>query len=419
MSQMKFIDAKLIAQLPRIDVWARMPLRQACLTGTRENLLAIIHSHFTMADSHSGDYCGMSRQSIWLQGSAGSGKSSVATTVAGGLYKQNRRLAAVLFFDKGSRGCGTLSLKHIINSIAFQMSSLSLDFHIALGQSLERGISTLSSVAYLQKLVLGLLGRVPLSIRETWVTVIDALDECGTPAEVSQLIQLLAKCSEMLVRFFVTSRLEKGICVKMEDLSNIVVENLDDIDPRSTERDIRKYVHSEVYKLKAEYDSDWPPSENQITVFAALSGGIFEIAAIHIRQLRASTTMGSPYSEVFRFIICQCEAEPNNKRNLQSEYKSILRAAYPATNMASNEATDNYSTYAETLMKSPEPLGIKAFADLHYVHPVQVRMALAPLHCVLMISEDNITPVIPYHTSFHDFMRTLPITPDSPLPPAV
>ncbi|KAJ5020844.1 hypothetical protein J3E73DRAFT_435232 [Bipolaris maydis] len=174
-----------------------------CLPDTRVDLLQEIHSWADGQDE---------RCIFWLSGLAGTGKSTIARTVAHSYYT-NQRLAASFFF---SRGGGDVSHADMfVTSIAAQLA----DNIPASRCHIREAIAERSSIArqslrdQWHHLIL-----CPLSkLREArpYILVVDALDECDNDSNIQIIVQLLADVRPSLtgvrLRVLLTSRPEVPI----------------------------------------------------------------------------------------------------------------------------------------------------------------------------------------------------------------
>jgi Mrp family chromosome partitioning ATPase len=91
-----------------------------CLENTRQNVLADIKE---WADGDS------ERNIYWLKGMAGTGKSTIALTIARE-YDNKGRLGASFFFSRG--GGDLASVKKFAATIAAQLANISLDLKTAI-----------------------------------------------------------------------------------------------------------------------------------------------------------------------------------------------------------------------------------------------------------------------------------------------
>src|SRR6266480_687438 len=141
-----------------------------CLPDTRVNLLQEIYDWADRQDEHF---------IFWLSGLAGTGKSTIARTVARRYFEQGR-LGASFFF---SRGGGDVSYAgKFFTSIAFQLAkkSLPLRRHICEALQEHSDIASQSLQDQWRQLVLYPLSKCDnSSCPSSYIIVIDALDECS------------------------------------------------------------------------------------------------------------------------------------------------------------------------------------------------------------------------------------------------
>lgn len=131
------------------------------------------------------------RRIYWLKGMAGTGKSTIALTVAR-KYAQLRRLGASFFFSRGSGDLATS--RKFATAIAAQLASASLELkkYIDAAIASNHSIRDLGLYDQWEKLVLRPLAQLENNVFSLpIVIVIDALDECDSEDDVCLLIQCL------------------------------------------------------------------------------------------------------------------------------------------------------------------------------------------------------------------------------------
>jgi hypothetical protein len=115
-----------IESLPCVPAWFDSSSKQECLPDTRISILNSIHSPLDVGSS----------AFVWLRGSPGTGKSTIAKTIAA--HPENeKRLASAIVFDKTIGHNSAFSALHFVSSVAYQIAKFSPDFYEALGQHLE------------------------------------------------------------------------------------------------------------------------------------------------------------------------------------------------------------------------------------------------------------------------------------------
>ncbi|KAJ7110888.1 hypothetical protein C8R44DRAFT_529867, partial [Mycena epipterygia] len=118
-----------------------------------------------------------SQRIVMLSGSAGSGKSTIAKTVASVLAEHKHVLAASFFFSRDY--AERKEIRFLPTTIARQLAYPDADFEALLVDVLEHdrtGILSADPHLQFQKLVVELLAKPPCAT--PWVICLDALDEC-------------------------------------------------------------------------------------------------------------------------------------------------------------------------------------------------------------------------------------------------
>jgi len=98
--------------------------RPLCLEGTRKNILDHIIQQLTV----SSEGCNI----LWLHGVAGSGKSTMAASIAQHFLKL-KALGVFIFFTRNQE----TSPRAVLHSIAFQLALLNEDFKVKLCDNLS------------------------------------------------------------------------------------------------------------------------------------------------------------------------------------------------------------------------------------------------------------------------------------------
>jgi hypothetical protein len=175
----------------------------ACLPDTRVDLLQEIYDWADRKDGQD------ERCIFWLNGLAGTGKSTISRTVAR-RYNEQKRLGASFFFSKG--GGDVSHAGKFFTSLAVQLAYAmpSLQAHIRDAVRERSDIANLSLLDQWRQLVLGPLSRLEKS-HQSYILVVDALDECEGDDNVRIILELLAEARSLKtvrLRVFLTSRPE-------------------------------------------------------------------------------------------------------------------------------------------------------------------------------------------------------------------
>ncbi|CRG89769.1 putative WD repeat-containing protein all2124 [Talaromyces islandicus] len=272
----------------KID-WANLPVvdgaefdsymdqhENECLPGTR---IALRHQIAAWAASPQGKCI------FWLNGMAGTGKSTISRTVAKS-FKRSMSLGASFFFKRGEgdRGNAKNFFPTIVRQLANNIPQLIPGVTKAIHE--EPNITAKSLKEQFNKLLLQpLLGIKQFDYPiNTKVIVVDALDECEREEDVRVILQLLPQVhmsSFVQLRFFLTSRPELPIRLGFKDIINDYQDFILHKVPRPViEHDISLYFEDKFLRLRQERSlpSDWPGNET-IKILVERAGPLFISAA--------------------------------------------------------------------------------------------------------------------------------------------
>ena len=370
--------------------------RRGCLKGTRDTVLNEIES-----------WANDPRESpvFWLNGLAGTGKSTIAQTVAERLFAEGR-LGASFFCSRDFEDRGNLHL--IFPTLAFQLAHKYPDFRSLFVSLLRSNPDVIHESLYsqMQTLIAEPLQEIGVST----VIVIDALDECKDDEPLSAILSVLARFVEEIseVKFFITGRPEPRIKTGFRlpllvDLTDVFV--LHEIHPSLIENDIRIYLKHELSELAQRRQIEGWPSDEHIDVLCRRAAGLFVYAAATVKFLESRTHLAEDRLDVILKLpestAPEGKTEINSSTTLDSLYTSILQAAF------SKGDPDVYSkvrTTVGTIVMVVNPLPPSAIAQLIGLKSKEVMLYLTLIQSLLVIGEDSDQPVEPFHKSLPDFI---------------
>lgn len=247
---------------------------EECLPGTRTELLLDIQN---WAASKQGKCI------FWLNGLAGTGKSTISRTVAKAFQKQGL-LGASFFFKGGVGDRGNAS--RFFPTITKQLLGRIPELSPAVLQ-LIRDNPEVSSRS-LKEQFDGLIYRPLQSLKQPelrglcLVIVVDALDECDNDHDIQVILQLLSRVQEFsspCLRFFITSRPTLPIKLGFRTVDNDDL-NLHEVPRSIAERDIGLFFNHKLAMIKKQRNVplDWP-GKIDIQALVAASGPSFIAAA--------------------------------------------------------------------------------------------------------------------------------------------
>ncbi|KAJ7093772.1 WD40 repeat-like protein [Mycena epipterygia] len=250
-------------------------LRPLCLPGTRREILDDITGWVTVP-SNSGNV-------LWLSGVAGSGKSTISTTVSES-FRAVDRLGAFLFFDRDDS-----SRSHpgaVIRTIAYKLALSNHHIGSTISDVIHRDPAVVDAPIRTQfkALLLDPLTSAEQHLQGPILIILDALDECGDPRSRAALLSLLADefpKLPRLFRLFITSRREPDITAHFRSRS---LEIDLDIGVPSSTKDVESFIRHEMELIRqhSSLGRFWP-EEQHIRTLVNLSGGLFIWAVTVIR----------------------------------------------------------------------------------------------------------------------------------------
>lgn len=243
---------------------------RACLHGTRTQLLDDIFEWLHDPDAG---------RILWLSGPAGTGKSSVANSVAERLHSLGR-LGASFRFDRDVVTADTPG--QLFGNLCYQLAHFDDQFRAAMLSAILRKPSRGMSLKMLARTLLVEPIR-GMEIIGPVVIVIDALDESGADDEQSRvtretLVRVIVEELPTLptsVKVLITSRDEGSISRLMPNCPSSFRKNI--VDDEGTREDILKYIQfrmREIRKLRPNPLDDWPGLAKE-SALAHYSDGLF------------------------------------------------------------------------------------------------------------------------------------------------
>jgi hypothetical protein len=207
---------------------------------------------------------------FWLNGMAGTGKSTIARTVAKSL-KQKRLLGASFFFKRGEgdRGNATRFFPTVATQLTVQVRPLTPLIARAIED--DPTIATKSLKEQCDKLLLQPLSQLKLYNQSTsiMVIVIDALDECEQEEDIKIIIRLLpcvTESSMMRLRILVTSRPELPMRLGFKQVSDDDHQDLvlHEIPNETIEHDLSLFFRHKLVEIRRarSLPRKWPGEEN-------------------------------------------------------------------------------------------------------------------------------------------------------------
>jgi len=368
--------------------------RKGCLKGTREAVLNGIELWARDGKSHV----------YWLNGLAGTGKSTIAKTIADRLFADGQ-LGASFFCSRDFED--RRNLHFIFPTLAVQLARKYTKFRSILVPLIQRDPEVAYESLYnqMEKLIAQPLNRSGIST----VIVIDALDECEDEESASAILSVLGRLISEIpkVKFFLTGRPEQHIregfrlplLVKMAD-----VFVLHEVEPCKVDSDVRLFFRHSFSELAGRRGLDDWPTEEQLEILCDRAAGLFVYAAATVKFIdnqnnnprrRLDLLLQSPESSAR-------EGKVKLKNTtLDSLYTSILQQAFSDDDP---EDDPRVRSVLAAVVLAVNPLSPSTIAVFLGCETEDVFPLLSSVHSLLILQEDPNHPVRPFHKSFPDFV---------------
>ena len=373
--------------------------RRGCLRGTREMVLNEI-------ELWTRDFRGS--PVFWLNGLAGTGKSTVAQTVSERVFADGL-LGASFFCSRDFEDRSNLQL--IFPTLAFQLAHKYPTFRSALVPLLRLNPDVAYESLYNQmaKLIVG-----PLELANIpTVIVIDALDECQDEETSSAILSVLGRLVEQIpkVKFFVTGRPEPRIKTGfrlplLKDATDVFV--LHDVQPSLINNDIRLFLKHELSELARRRGLDGWPNDDDLDMLCRRAAGLFVYAVATVKFLDNKAQL--PKRRLEAIARLPESTDPvgktrfDSKTTLDSLYTSILEMAFGEQD---HEVYTKVRSTIGTVILLVNPLPPSAIAELIGLEHEEVILFLTLMESLLVLNEEDPTqPVKTFHKSFPDFITT-------------
>jgi hypothetical protein len=343
----------------------------------------------------------------WLNGLAGTGKSTIAQTIAERLFTDGR-LGASFFCSRDFED--RRDLRYIFPTLAIQLAYGYREFRSILIPLLRTNPGIIYESLYNQ---METLIVQPLSSSSTaTVIVIDALDECADEDPQSAVLSVMGRLVEGIpnVKFLITGRPEPRIqsgfrLGLLRPLTDVFV--LHGVEPSVINADIRLFLEHGLHELaeRQGIEQDGWPTDEHLDLLCERAAGLFVYAVATLKFLDHSFT---PPNEQLDLILRtpgstthEGQAGLQLGTTLDSLYLSTLQNAFSRTSTKDDEKVH---LVIGVVVLAVNPLPPSAIATLVNLGKQQVVNLLRLIQSFLTLPEDPDLPVLPFHKSFPDFI---------------
>ena len=367
--------------------------RKGCLRGTRGDVLNSIELWARDFD----------RSSVyWLNGLAGTGKSTIAKTIAERLFADGQ-LGASFFCSRDFEDRRNLRL--IFPTLAIQLARKYTEFRSIFVPSIQSNpeIAYESLYNQMSKLIVQPLNESGIST----VIVIDALDECEDEDPASAILSVLGRLVSGIprVKFFLTGRPEPRIregfrLPLLAEMTDVFV--LHQVEPDQVDSDIRLFFENSFSELAGRRQGleNWPTKE-QLDQLCERAAGLFVYAVATVNFVDHNPR---------KYLDLLLQPPENGAREGKAQlenttldllYMSILQRAF-----GDDDPEDNprVRSILGAVVLAVNPLSPFTIATLLGFDTEDILPLLSSVTSLLILQEDPNHPVRWFHKSFPDFI---------------
>ena len=346
---------------------------------------------------------------FWLNGMAGTGKSTISRTVAQ-TFADGDQLGASFFFKRGERDHENASLffSTIAHELIRQIPALRPHIQEAIDD--DPGIAGRALKEQFDKLIFRPLIDASSRQARSSILVIDALDECDRD-DVRIILSQLRRLSKTNTRVFLTSRPELPIRLGFAQMHtethrDIILHN---IPPSTIQHDISVYLKDEFARIRDDHQHllpsdqplapDWPGAQ-ALGTLTQLAVPLFIVAATVCRFV------GDLNSNPRKRLDIILERPIGQRSQLERTYLPVLRQIpLGAEDVEENEKLcRGFRDIVGSIVLLANPLSSVSLAKLLCIERTDVDRQLRCLHSVLSVPSDPHTPIHLLHLSFREFL---------------
>ena len=368
------------------DAGFRCGDREGCLRGTRKGVLWEIERWLT----------GEQEQRVfWLNGLAGTGKSTIAQTFAETSFADGK-LGASFFCSRDFENRS--NLRAIFPTLAFQLAYRYPPFRKELLPVLranpDAGQESLCS--QMEKLIVGPLRATQIPT----LIIIDALDECKDEQPASAILSILSRYVNEIptVKFFITGRPEVRIRTgfRLKSLLPITeVFKLHEVEPEAVDSDIKLFFQTQLANLvenRSDCDTtgDWP-SSSDTEILCKKAGGYFIYASTVIKFVASENSV--PAQRLSLITSLPQSTIEEGRSGIDQLYTKVLEQAFHNIHIDNNQHYLHFQTVVGTVLLIFNPLPIKALSELLGYDIPHIYSTTRSLHSLLLVPEEPEGPI--------------------------
>ena len=369
--------------------------RQGCLRGTREDVFLQLERW--LRDEQD-------QRVFWLNGLAGTGKSTIAQTFAESCFADGN-LGASFFcsrdFDDRS------NLEAIFPTLAFQLAYRYPQFREELVKLLRTNpdIGRESLSLQIEKLIVSPFKATQIQT----LLIIDALDECKDENPESAILFVLSKHVDQIpnVKLLITGRPDAQIRsgFRLQSLQPVTKEfKLHKVERPLVDNDIKLFFRTQLSNIPqnrsdCDFPEDWP-TPSDVETLCEKAAGFFIYASTVIKFITSKNQM--PTEQLEQIISLPQSTAHEGRSGIDLLYTQVLGQAVSGLGVGDREIHSHFKTVVGTVLLAFNPLSLRALSDLLRVPGISAT--LHSLHSLLLVPTNKDTPIQIFHKSFPDFI---------------
>lgn len=353
---------------------------------------------------------------FWLNGVAGTGKSTISRTIAC-RFKEQGLLGASFFFKRGERDRGDAAL--FFTTIADQLVAKEPRLLPFVREAIESDprIATKALKEQFEKLILQPLSQIHRGAEghQTIAIVIDALDECEHDNDIKLIIYLFSQMGVLpfaRFRIVITSRPDLPIRLGFQGIrSKYQHVALHQLPEPVLEHDISVFLKHELARIRDDYNigtfdvlqlpPDWP-SDNDMKALVQMAIPLFIFAATVCRFLNHKTS--NPADQLRKVLSCRSSRDSGFDQ-LDSTYLPVLNQLVAGrTDEERSHLLSEFREIVGAIVLLAEPLSALSLSSLLATPLRSIAGIVNNLHAILDVPSKADSPIKLFHLSLRDYL---------------
>lgn len=378
-----------------------------CLSGTRTALLQQVSDW--ARDPHA-------KPIFWLNGMAGTGKSTISRTVARS-FADEGLLAASFFFKRGESDRG--SLRKFFTTLASEMVIRIPAVRPHMREALEKdpGIVRKTVGEQFETLIYEPLAQIDSdsAAEQAFTLVIDALDECDRDEDMKLMIGLFGRFKaipSLRFKVFITSRPEVHVRLGFKAIEGTYQDLiLHEIKDEVIYQDIFLFWEYHLRQIQQTYNSRFTEAEEQIPQHWPRQSDIHALTKMAVPLFISAATacrlisdwrFGGP-DEILKELLDRRRYSTGS--DLIEIYLSVLRIMVKGLSYDETQNfMEDFRKIVGAIVVLADPLSRQAISQILDVPQRSVSRMLDRMHSVLSVPKSSRSPVRLFHLSFRDFL---------------